>query len=642
MAESELGLPVDIPWKRTAVSFHMLDPDVCDRAGPHPMQPSIAVFEFEPEETAEQAARPFRVSYLKVTCSITTYGATNLDRLRKSLRRVSSPFVFRDSSSFSVSDHMPIDTAVPLDGADLPCFAALLEVSVGPKSGTWPLTQYPYISDFDPKKRELYELVSETGEVMSRSLEEAGVLFGGTTSSSNEVFDKDTFGANQSMKTSVPGHGETSSTTGINVGTESSTRSVAGAEVKTQRTSDASIEKRETYSHTTQLSQMYQLLSSFHLGTNRAVFFLEPRPHIVQTRATFVDGPRQLEGIQEFFLVVVRPRDMPGICVSANLETLHIGTAFTAPPPDPAARVELHLPKLGYNRGWEDPEEDRIYTSDNAVTFPIPPNMELDNSQGGGKGWNYLLNTIVGAGSQARVDVTPGGVTIIGHVVERHLEGGIFEKDDREGGFVEVLIEIFLRPKVAPAPLRNDFAMLASTSVCTCADFEEARRLGKPSIVREVAIPQTKFPVGLRMPVDAAKSWNLFYNQVARSSMSSSDRYPRGEVDFWDLDALRSVRDRTPDLRDVSEPDQKRIATDAASRVQGDSARAYLRKMNVKKLPLREMLKMPLNDLVATTGLTHANATAVRAALQESISKVALKGNRSREGSFAKSRKSKR
>ena len=46
-----------------------------------------------------------------------------------------------------------------------------------------------------------------------------------------------------------------------------------------------------------------------------------PRPHIVESDLTFVNGPRKLEGIQEFFLVVMRPKEIKNICAEAYLET---------------------------------------------------------------------------------------------------------------------------------------------------------------------------------------------------------------------------------------------------------------------------------------------------------------------------------
>ncbi|TIM69607.1 MAG: hypothetical protein E5Y58_16265, partial [Mesorhizobium sp.] len=104
-------------------------------------------------------------------------------------------------------------------------------MSVGPHGGTWNLNQFPYFSDFEPKKRELFELVTETGEIMSRSLEQAGVLHGGTTSTSNEVYDKDTLALSHKEKHSAPTHGENSSENAVSYGTESGSRNVADNQV---------------------------------------------------------------------------------------------------------------------------------------------------------------------------------------------------------------------------------------------------------------------------------------------------------------------------------------------------------------------------------------------------------------------------
>jgi hypothetical protein len=90
------------------------------------------------------------------------------------------------------------------------------------------------------------------------------------------------------------------------------------------RTTDASREKRETQSFTTQLSQLYNLFDSYHLGTNRAVFFFQPRPHVLEQPSGFVRGPRGVDGIQELFLVVARPEDQKDFCVAARLDTAHL------------------------------------------------------------------------------------------------------------------------------------------------------------------------------------------------------------------------------------------------------------------------------------------------------------------------------
>src|SRR5204862_1736458 len=102
----------------------------------------------------------------------------------------------------------------------------------------------------------------------------------------------------------------------------------SGTEHVDTTTSDASREMREGSSHTTSLSQLYHLLNSYHLGTNRAIFFIQPRPHTVQLKDqfTFINGPQEIEGVQEFFLVVNRPIDkqIDDYCVDALLYTGHL------------------------------------------------------------------------------------------------------------------------------------------------------------------------------------------------------------------------------------------------------------------------------------------------------------------------------
>jgi hypothetical protein len=65
-------------------------------------------------------------------------------------------------------------------------------------------------------------------------------------------------------------------------------------------------------------------LQCYHLGTNRAVFFMQPRPHIQNARFTFIRGLRALEGVQEFFLIVNRPAEVARLCVEVALETAHL------------------------------------------------------------------------------------------------------------------------------------------------------------------------------------------------------------------------------------------------------------------------------------------------------------------------------
>ena len=89
------------------------------------------------------------------------------------------------------------------------------------------------------------------------------------------------------------------------------------------RTTDSSREARETVSHTTQITQMYNLFQAYHLGTNRALFYIAPRPHTLENPSGFVK-PRNIDGIQELFLIVNQPQDQADPCLSVRVDTAHL------------------------------------------------------------------------------------------------------------------------------------------------------------------------------------------------------------------------------------------------------------------------------------------------------------------------------
>ena len=146
---------------------------------------------------------------------------------------------------------------------------------------------------------------------------------------------------------------------------------------------DASRDRRERYSTSTNISQMYNLLTGYHLGTNRAVFLMLPRPHVLQPTdfRTFVQGLRVIEGVQEFFLVVARPKDddVKGLCVEASLETGHF-------PED----VTVHIPDEKFKPGSEDFVVTAESAEDNArsieefpsSTYAVRGGTVIDRSQG--------------------------------------------------------------------------------------------------------------------------------------------------------------------------------------------------------------------------------------------------------------------
>lgn len=158
----------------------MLDVGGCDSDAPPRWQPSVAIFEYEPPPE-DQVHPDLIVSYLKVTCTITGHTMNEL-----SLGGHTAPYYYDPSVG---------EFLLTLE-RQLACYGALVHVTVrSPRTLTEEeeeesgQAETPYIADFQPKKRELYELVTQTGSTMSRSLEEVQVRKGGVSSSNAEVVD---------------------------------------------------------------------------------------------------------------------------------------------------------------------------------------------------------------------------------------------------------------------------------------------------------------------------------------------------------------------------------------------------------------------------------------------------------------------
>jgi hypothetical protein len=310
--EFRLGLPTDIPWQRICVTEDALDRVVCDTTLPAKWQSSIAVFRYVPPDE-DQSFPDYDISFLKVTATITGYQALE-DEIQGEI-------------DWDGIDTTTVEGVTELLNSYFPCTGAIVQVVVGPHRDTRnaSLDSYPFFLDFEPKKRELYEMATDTKERQSRSSETLQVGKSAATAQSQEVLDVDmggavSFGA-EAQAASGAGGGFTFSSS--NQG-QWGTKSLNTQQSQTDRRREVGQELRESYSYTTQLSQMYHLLDTYHLGTNRAVFFVQPRPHVLEEPTGFVRGPRKVEGIQDFFLVVAQPKDTPEYCVSVRLDTSHL------------------------------------------------------------------------------------------------------------------------------------------------------------------------------------------------------------------------------------------------------------------------------------------------------------------------------
>jgi hypothetical protein len=150
----------------------------------------------------------------------------------------------------------------------LACFGVLLNVGVFPTSSdTTDLNRFPHIVDFEPKLRDLYQAATETGEVLTGSIGKVSTAKG--------------FQSTESTQTSWKGNANVSVPLGTAPGSPTAGLNAETGQVRTDSdqqnwnvASEASRERRETQSTTTQLSQMYNLLTGYHSGTNNAVFLM--------------------------------------------------------------------------------------------------------------------------------------------------------------------------------------------------------------------------------------------------------------------------------------------------------------------------------------------------------------------------------
>jgi hypothetical protein len=603
MSIATFSLPIDIPWQRIAFSEDMIDAVACDRRLPLRFRSSVAVFSYEPP-VDQQRTDGSIVSYLKVSCTITGYQPNEIEiQIRDRLSR--SGWTHQDNLAYLQG----------LVGRYYACYGAMLEVVVAPHpADEFPRSQYPYFADFDPKKRELYEMVSETGEVMSRSLEDVNVRLGQTTLQSHEVRDKTNFGASVAGSYS----GVTASGT---VANESGTTDLSQQGTENVRTTDAARESRETFSHTTQISQLYHQLDSYHIGTNRAVFFVLPRPHTSQPPMTFVNGPREIEGVQEFMLVVVRPKEVESFCVEAYLETAHL---THNPIPDFGETVRPLPLQISAPITEND---DRSYTN------PVTKNNSsdyiagkiVDTSKGGGyppvsgsfTGFGYDIVALNATGPFAP-DIT---FTVASdHVDVTATITGFWDmpNEEKHPASLDLLANVYYKNAVPGIAGYVDGLLLTARAVCSCTDLGRTHGIKEYenglSVVYEKAIgtPQA------RLTIDRAATSILEANRLRATihremlqSLSSADRYPRDTVSLLDTQMVSNAL--ASSLRDGSTQSKQRLVDWPGV----DKALAERVAYYELAITRAAILKMPLSRQVETFGLTFEEAVTLRRSIAD-------------------------
>ena len=598
MAISSLALPVDVPWKRLCVSGDMIDKKVCDRDFPYRWRSSVAVFSYEPPKD-DQTYDGMIVSYLKVACTITGF-QEDPDEVGLKNRKASSYW----------NDPRIIENYADVVSKYYGCYGSILEVAVAPAGSkeevaAMPGLAFPYFIDFEPKKREVYELVSETGEVMSRSLENINVHKGTTTTDSHENLD--VFLGQSGHVSAGKGGG------GAAFQSEWGTRDLSQEQYTNLRTTDRAREMREVFSHTTQLTQMYHQFNSYHLGTNRAVFFMLPRPHVMQSELTFVNGPRQLEGIQEIFLVVMRPDTMAELCVEAYLETGHIAQVPVLEHEKSTGTVELHIFVSAVEH-----EDSFVSTKEDSETYTPPDGWEIDLANNGGfkiepfsyVGYDFGPGEWGASGPQVKVtDVTADHLTVWGTVSALYDDRG---EDDFWDGQLDAKVTVHLRKKEGTVVGHNNVLFLTGRGVCCCPPARQGRPgLEQPSVVFELPIEVAdNIPIGPdgRMTVRDANRLRAELGHQVIASINHPERYPAGTVRLIDTRFVGRALARS--MRGAQHADNHRVAD-----IQGID-QAIARKVSTVAPYIRRsrLLTMSMPELADRFGLEHQEARTLRRA----------------------------
>jgi len=540
MTTNILALPIDIPWKRIAISPDMY---AVNRNGPLPLKwrSSLAVFSYDPVPDPELTNPDEITTFLKVVATVSGYQPEGYE--------IDTGLITPYWSSHVVHNYEG------LTSDSYPCLASIVQVAVFPSDDRWGVDQFPYLTDFEPKKRELVELVTDTGEALTQSSNDINVRKGTTSTDSTEMDNIDRGGSfGLSVNTPYGGGGVNASHQ-----QEVGTRSTLGTTGVNLVTTDSSREKRESYSHTTNLSQLYHLLDSYHAGTNRAIFFLNARPHMVDSDYTFVKGPRRLEGVQEFFLVVRRPKEMTDLCVVATLETGHLHTTTSTQTTGSTTYDQQQLDQTFTLQARGGGDFHGSDDSPGAWTMQVPGGYHLDRSRGGGTftyNWgsgpvtvtlpagvsidNWSAQTADGHQGEAQPTIT----TYDDHVdITAHVYGW-FGGGDTDGklSLTVTVYTISDQPTSTPSTstvTSTDF-FITAREARSCAGWEEEARLPLEAsyVSYEQAAPQQVSEL-LTTAGGAGRPALAAANQVSRyvagqmiSSFRQSRRYPPRAVSF--------------------------------------------------------------------------------------------------------------
>lgn len=327
MADEPTGLPpLEIPWKLAATTQPL--------AAGEPAQTALSLFFFEPDDASLVGAFPDeRIVFVKLTASVSPAS------IPASLSPIAAAFL----------------------GEGVPCMHLLLDLKVSAPDHA-PGSVRPYFHAAAPLNRRMVQTGVVGGDAYEGEAEALAIGKSGTQMRETLRSHASTTTASASAgigigigPVSIGASGGISNTT-----TDlASSRAVSQVVDSTQR--QASQERRELVSHTTNVENIISLLRAKYVGTPHLSFSLSPQP-LTQLSVDPADPhlwfqqllarrSAGIEGIQEFTAVIVVPKSAEGtgFCLNARLRRV----CLLDSPPGPfevRERFDASLNLLQLNR----------------------------------------------------------------------------------------------------------------------------------------------------------------------------------------------------------------------------------------------------------------------------------------------------
>jgi hypothetical protein len=307
----EFPIPRDIPWKLANTT--LLRSDDQDPPG---SQSTISLFYHEP--SVESLATDYpneQVIYLRATVSI-------------------CPAKLPSDPTDSSTEDVPLDYRDYLDGLS-GVWHALFDVSVRPPESHGPDVvgrpggydpMRPYFHAVAPVSRELVQTGVVGNDHAQGSSDTVGVGKSATQLDEQIFTVAHSSSGGKSLDLGVFGASSSSTTTGVYTDRTLN-------EVVDTTSREASQERRELLSHHTDIKNVLSLLTTAHVGTPYIRFSLWPQPISLlgldpgDPNLWYAELLRRrssgLEGIQEFFLVLVVPKGH-SFCIRASLKRFFV------------------------------------------------------------------------------------------------------------------------------------------------------------------------------------------------------------------------------------------------------------------------------------------------------------------------------